>query len=49
MHSGNVVSESNNFMFYGVVWKEIDGCIDGGYFAEYVNFKVIRLSDYTSK
>jgi hypothetical protein len=46
MLSGNVVSESSTFVFYGVVWKEIDGCIGGDLFAEYVNFKVRRLSYY---
>ena len=43
MRSGNVVSESSNFMFYGVVCEETDGCIGGGWFAEYVHFKVGRL------
>jgi hypothetical protein len=46
MYSGNVVSESSKFMFYGVVLKEADGCISGGWFAEYVNFKVRRFLDY---
>jgi len=46
MRSGNVVSENSNFVFYGVIWKEAGGCIGGGCFAEYVNFRVRWLSDY---
>ena len=46
MHSGNMVSEISNFMFYGVDWKEIDGCIGGDWFSEYVNFEARWFSYY---
>jgi hypothetical protein len=46
MYSGNVESESSNFVFYGVILEEIDGCVGGSWFTECVNFKVRRLSDY---
>jgi len=46
VYSGNVVSEISNFVFYGVVWKEIDGCNGGGWFSEYVSFEARWLLDY---
>ena len=46
MHSGNMVSEISDFVFYGVDWKEIDGCIGGDWFSEYVNFEARWFSDY---
>jgi len=46
MHSDNVVSGSSTFIFYGAVQKETDGYISGGWFVEYVSFKVRQLSDY---
>jgi hypothetical protein len=46
VYSGNTVSESSNSVFYWVVLKEIDGCIGGGWFSEYVNFEARWLLDY---
>jgi len=43
MHSGDVMSDCSNLVFYGVVWKKIDGCIGSVCFAEYVSFKAGRF------
>jgi hypothetical protein len=40
------MSGGGNFVFQRVIWEEIDGCIGSGVLAEYVGFKVGRLSDY---
>ena len=45
MHSGNVMSECNSLVFYGVAERKfmVVSVVVG---AEYVNFKVGRLSNY---
>ena len=43
---GNVMSVSGNFVFHRVIREEINGCIRCGWFADYVDFKVRRLSNY---
>ena len=43
---GNVMSVSGNFVFHRVIREEINGCIGCGWFADYVDFKVRRLSNY---
>ena len=41
-----MISESSNFVFNWEVWKEIGGCIVGGWFSEYVSFEARWLLDY---
>jgi hypothetical protein len=41
-----MVSKSSDFLFYAVVCKEVDGCIGGDLFSEYVSFEAKWLSDY---
>jgi len=40
------MSLSDNFVFHTVIWEEINGCIGCGGYAEYVDFKVERFSNY---
>ena len=43
---GNVMPVRGNFVFRRVIREEINGCIGCGMFADYVDFKVGRLSNY---
>ena len=43
MHSCDAVSECGNFMFYGVVWEEIDGCLCWWFF---LNMSVLVLEGF---
>jgi hypothetical protein len=40
------IIQNGNFVFHRVIWEEINGCIGSGRFAEYVDFKDGRLSNY---
>ena len=46
MHSGNMMPVSGDFVFYMVIREEINGFIDCGRFAEYVDLKIGFFSDY---
>jgi len=50
MHSGDVVSECGYFIFYRVVSEEIDCCISGVRFSEYISILVgIRIRNRSEK